>query len=57
MQTSPPSQSQDSGDLTGQVKPKGNRMGLLKDGSLPLVTALSGTLNELAPRTGVTALP
>lgn len=40
--------------LTGQVKPKGNRMGLLKAGSMP---APSGRLKESTPSTGVTALP
>lgn len=41
--------------VPGQVKPKGKRMGLLKAGSAP--PAPSGTLKELAPRTGVMALP
>lgn len=40
--------------LTGQVKPNGKRMGLLKAGSAP---APSGRLKESTPSTGVTALP
>lgn len=40
--------------LTGQVNPKANRMGLVKLGSELMV---SGTLKELEPNTGVTALP
>lgn len=40
--------------LTGQVKPKGKRMGLLKAGSAP---SPSGRLKESVPSTGVTKLP
>lgn len=40
--------------VPGQVNPKANRMGLVKLGS---ELTVSGTLNELEPSTGVTALP